>query len=159
MLQLFTVSLFGHRELDNPVEIERKLDMVIRKLIREKDYVEFLLGKSGAFDLIAASVIHRAQRELGYKNSSLILVLPYETADYRDNAEYLKEYYDDIYMYEESSKVHFKAAIQVRNRAMVDKSQLVICCVQHTAGGAYQTIRYAQSKGKEIINLAEYDKT
>lgn len=38
---------------------------------------------------------------------------------------------------------------------MVDRSDLVICYIQHKSGGAYKTIKYAEEQGKVIINLAE----
>ncbi|MBQ7990354.1 MAG: hypothetical protein IJ251_04825 [Oscillospiraceae bacterium] len=55
----------------------------------------------------------------------------------------------------ESSTAHPKSAIQVRNRSIVDRSDLVICCIQHKSGGAYQTVQYAKKQGKNIINLAD----
>ena len=38
---------------------------------------------------------------------------------------------------------------------MVDRSDLVICYVDHQSGGAFQTMQYARKCGKELINLAE----
>ena len=38
---------------------------------------------------------------------------------------------------------------------MVDRSDLVICCVERKEGGAYSTIRYAERSGKSILNLAD----
>lgn len=38
---------------------------------------------------------------------------------------------------------------------MVDRSHLVVCCVEYYSGGAYQTVEYARRKGKEVINLAD----
>ena len=52
---------------------------------------------------------------------------------------------------------HPKGAIQIRNRQMVDRSDLVVFCVDHSSGGAYQTLRYAQRKKKEILNLAHVE--
>ena len=48
-----------------------------------------------------------------------------------------------------------KVAIQVRNRSMIDRADLVVCCIQHKSGGAYRTILYAEKQGKKIVNLAE----
>lgn len=38
-----------------------------------------------------------------------------------------------------------------------DRSDLVVCYVDHQSGGAFQTMQYAQKCGKEVINLAEED--
>lgn len=52
-------------------------------------------------------------------------------------------------------EAHQKSAIQVRNRSMTDRADLVVCCIQHKSGGAYRTIQYAEKQGKEIVNLAD----
>ena len=53
------------------------------------------------------------------------------------------------------TKSRSKRAYQIRNRQMVDRSDLVVFYVEHNSGGAYQTMRYAQERGKQIVNLAE----
>ena len=48
-----------------------------------------------------------------------------------------------------------KAAMQLRNREMVDRSDLVVCYIEHNSGGAFQTVQYAKKKNKEIVNLSD----
>ncbi len=86
---------------------------------------------------------------------SHILVLPYERADYRDNKESFEQYYDEVQICAESQDVYPKAAIGIRNRAMVDRSDMVICYVERRNGGAYAAVSYAEKQGKHIINLAK----
>lgn len=38
---------------------------------------------------------------------------------------------------------------------MVDRSDLVVCCIEHNSGGAFQTVQYAKKKNKEIVNLSD----
>lgn len=155
MMNIYTVSFFGHRKIENPSEIEKRLDRLLHNIITQKEYVEFLIGREGEFDLLAASVIRRAVKNYGCGNTSFILVLPYIKAEYRDNKrEYLK-YYDEIEVCSESSEVHYKSAIQVRNKSMVDRSDLVVCCIQQNSGGAYTTVQYAKKQNCRIVNLAE----
>ena len=80
-------------------------------------------------------------------------MLPYNSAEFQNNEESFVEYYDEIEICPDSHAAHFKAAMQIRNRSMVDRSDLVICYVEHTSGGAYQTIQYALGREKEVINL------
>lgn len=89
-------------------------------------------------------------------NSALILLLPYPTAELRDNLENFEAYYDEIELCSAAAGIHPKGAIQIRNRQMVDRSDLVVFCVDHSSGGAYQTLRYAQRK-KKILNLAHFE--
>ena len=72
---------------------------------------------------------------------------------HKNNIESFEAYYDEIEICEASAAAHLKAAIQIRNRAMVDRSDLVVCCIEHNSGGAYQTVRYAEKQGKQIINV------
>lgn len=38
---------------------------------------------------------------------------------------------------------------------MLHLFESIICCIQHKSGGAYVTIRYAEKRGKKIVNLAD----
>ena len=154
-MEIYTVSFFGHREIENALEVERKLEAKITELIQTKQYIEFLVGREGEFDILAASVVKRVKKQMDYGNCSLIWVLPYMKAEFRDNEKNFLEYYDDVEVCEQSSKAHFKSAMQIRNRAMVDRSDLVICCIQHKSGGAYKTVQYAEKTGKVIVNAAD----
>lgn len=128
-MNLFVVSFFGHRQVDDPFLIERQLESIIRELLLTKEYIEFLVGRDGEFDQLVSSTVRRCKRTIRDDNSSLVLVLPYMTAEYRNNEESFHEYYDEIEICLESAEKHFKSAHQVRNRSMVDRSDLVIFCM------------------------------
>lgn len=155
MLDIYTVSFFGHRNMECGSEIGNRLDRLLHDLIRQKEYVEFLIGRDGDFDLLASAAIRQAVRDHGYGNTHFTLVLPYMKAEYRDNEQSYLDYYDEVEICSESANAHPKSAIQVRNRNIVDRSDLIICCIQHKSGGAYKTIKYAEKQGKRIINLAD----
>ena len=155
MLNIYTVSFFGHRYIDNASEVEQHLDCLLHDLIVQKEYVEFLVGRDGDFDTIASAAIKRAIHSYGYGNAHFILMLPYMKAEYRDNEKEFLDYYDEVEECAESSEAHPKSAIQVRNRCMVDRSDLVVCCIQHKSGGAYKTVQYAVKQGKQVRNLSD----
>ena len=70
MLEIFTVAFFGHRYIDNPFKVEELLEEQIRKLINEKEYVDFLVGRN----VNSTSAFH--QLCFVYeKNSGMITVL------------------------------------------------------------------------------------
>lgn len=155
MLDIFTVAFFGHREIDNPFKIEERLEEEIYRLLGEKEYVDFLVGRDGEFNQFASSAVLRVRKRYRDDNSSLILVLPYPKADYLNNVEYYEEYYSEIEISHAASVVHPKAAIQIRNREMVDRADLIICYIEHEKGGAWQGVQYALKQNKNVINLAE----
>ena len=89
------------------------------------------------------------------ENSKHVLVLPYPTAEYLNNEKYFHDYYTDVEISHAASKAHPKAAIQIRNRELVDRADLILCYIEHKNGGAWQTVQYAIKQGKSVINLAE----
>ena len=155
MLRLYTASFFGHRIIEDFNRAEVKAEVLIRELILQKEYVEFLVGRGGDFDQIVSSAVKRLQRRIRDDNSSLVWVLPYPTAELRNHEESYRTYYDEIEICDAAENSHPKRAYQIRNRQMVDRSDLVVFYVEHNSGGAYQTMRYAQKQRKQIINLAE----
>lgn len=154
-MDIFTVAFFGHRYIDNFFEVESALEEAVRELISSKAYVEFLIGRNGDFDQMVSSVVLRTKRNLRDDNSSLTLVLPYPTAEIENNEDSFYNYYDEIEICEESAVSHFKGAIQIRNRNMVDRADLIICYIERNEGGAYQTVQYVKKQSKTIINLYE----
>jgi len=155
MLDIFTVAFFGHRYIDNPLKVEELLEEQIRKLINEKEYVDFVVGRNGEFDQCVSSTVLRVRKNVRDDNSALVLMLPYPTAEYLNNEEYFHDYYTDVEISYEASKSHPKSAIQIRNREMVDRADLIICYVEHNEGGAWQTVKFAIKQGKNVINLAQ----
>ena len=96
MLDIYTVAFFGHRYIDNPLKVEALLEEQIRKLINEKEYVDFLVGRNGEFDQCASSTVLRVRKNVRDDNSALVLVLPYATSEYLNNEESFNEYYTDV---------------------------------------------------------------
>ena len=154
-MNLYAVSFFGHRQIDNVFVIEQRVEAMIRELLLSKEYVEFLVGRDGEFDQLVASTVCRCKRAVRDDNSALVLVMPYATAEYRNNEQSFHAYYDEIEICAESAEKHFKSAHQIRNRTMVDRSDLVVFCVEHNSGGAYQTMKYAKKANANIINLPD----
>ena len=139
--------------IENPFLIEQRLEMLIHQLLKEKRYVEFLVGRDGEFDQIVSSTIRHCKREYRSDNSAHIWVQPYLTAEFRDNEDSFRDYYDEIEVCEAAAGSHYKNAHQTRNRAMVDRSDLVVFCIQHESGGAWQTMKYAKKQSVPYINI------
>ena len=150
-MDIFTVSLFGHRKIERIHKLNDKLTAIIRDLIQRKPYVAFLIGRNGEFDEYAASVIKQVQRDMGKGNSDITLVIPYKVAD----IEYYEKYYDSIVIPETVCGVHPKSAITIKNRWMIEQSDLIIVNVERDKGGAYAALKYAQKLNKQIINLQD----
>ena len=148
-MEIYTVSLFGHRDIDDLRDVENRLMPIVSGLIKNKSYVAFLIGRNGEFDEYGASVIKRAQKENGKENNDRTLVLPYRVAD----VEYYEKYYDNIIIPEDVHGAHHKAAITLKNRWMVEMSDLVIVYVKREYGGAFNAMECRAARKKRYQSL------
>ena len=149
---VYKVAFFGHRIVEDILAIEHQLLPILQELFDDHTFIDFYVGRNGEFDEIAASLVRLVQKANKDRNcamTSLNLVLPYPTKD----LEYYEEYYDDIIIYEAEKPPHFKRVITERNRFMVDMVDMVIAYVDKQEGGAYQAMRYAQLKSRELVVL------
>lgn len=150
MYKPYTVAFFGHRRLDHAKQVEQRLEEIILMLLRQHSEVDFLVGRNGEFDLLAASVVRRVREEYGDRLSTLTLVLPYMTAEYRDNEAEFHRYYDAVEVFPCPPGMPQRACIPLRNHEMVDRADAVISCVEHP-GGANEALEYARTQGQKVI--------
>ncbi len=153
MLLPYTVCLFGHRLIENVIDVETALRNAIEKILSDHEYVEFLIGREGEFDILAVSVIRAVARCRDDGNCTLTLVMPYIRADFEKNQSEYEAYYDSVELCEQSDAAPPKAAIRIRNRTMVNRSDLCVFYVTHPSGGAYQTMKYAESINRNILRI------
>ena len=153
LLEIYRIAFIGHREIYGHYRLEDQIEQIARDKLYEKEYVEFYVGRNGDFDISVASAIKRAQKAVGHHNSCLILLQPYPMKD----DEYYEKFYDEV-QYPVDSRTHPKAAITKRNRWMIENAELLVAFVEEGRnGGAMTTLKYAQTRGMEIINLALRD--
>ena len=156
-MEIYTVSFFGHRLVERASEIQVRLEILLHDLMTQKEYGEFLIGREGEFDLLAASSIRRAVKQYGYSNTSIVLVLPYMKAEYRDNEQSYLDYYDEVGICADSSEVHYKSAIQVRNRCMVDRSDLVVLLIVRHCLYILQGMLYQNKMNSYHVFFLDYN--
>lgn len=153
MLSVYTVCFFGHRQVVDFKSAEQAVESLIEALLINHEYVEFLVGRDGEFDQIVSSAVLRLKKRMGSDNCSLTWVMPYLKADYANNQESYDSYYDSVEICDKSAHTHPKSAIQIRNKEMLNRSDLCVFYVTRKNGGAYQTLRYAEKAVANIINL------
>ncbi len=155
MLNVFSVAFFGHRVIEQFHEVGQALEALITDFLLKHEHVEFLVGRNGDFDQMVSSTVREVRNRHGCRNCSLTLVLPYMTAEFRDNEESFLSYYDEVEVCQSANSVHFKSAIQTRNKEMTERADLVVFCIDHPSGGAYQTLKYVKAKQIPYINISE----
>lgn len=133
----------GHRDSS-----EGLYPLIIREVERhivEYDVREFIVGRYGLFDSMAARAVQEMKGR--YPGVRLALLLAYL------KNEALPKGFDESVYPEGMEYVPKRLAIIRANRAMVDRCDYVIACVSRNYGGAWQCLEYAKRKGKRIVVL------
>ena len=136
----------GHAQ--TPDHVKSLLEKAIEELIINGKVDPFYVGSQGQFDRMALSVLRELKE--AYPQIQYTIVLAYIPG--------ARTVYDDDMptVYPEGLElVPKKFAIVNRNRWMVEQSEYLIAYVQHSWGGAAQTLTYAKRRGIQISNLAD----
>ncbi len=137
----------GHRNA--PANIRDRLAREVERHIEELGVTQFIVGRYGAFDTMAAGVLREAKHR--HPAISLQLLLPYHPAQ---RLEPIPEGFDST-MYPFVRPVPQRIAIARANRQMVDTCDFLIAYVAWP-GNARNLLEYAKRPGAKIIvtNLA-----
>ena len=162
---------FGHRVM--LMDVEKLLRETLERLVVERDVRMFYSGGMGEFDELFARTVRSMKREC--PSLRLVLVMPYltrelSTGKQRYGAAYggqiaratsawpgkcwHEALYDEILIPAELEGVHPKAATGLRNRWMVDRSDIVIAALNRDFGGAAEAVRDAEKRGKEVVRIS-----
>ena len=142
---------FGHRVL--LLDVEKPLREVLERLVTERGATVFYTGGMGEFDELFARTVRSMKRT--DPRLRLVLVMPYLTRELSSEKAYYEDRYDEILIPAELDSVHPKAAIGLRNRWMVDRSDFVIAALHRDFGGAAEAVRYAERIGKEVVRVSD----
>ena len=145
-----TCCFFGHR--DTPSTVKAELLECITDLIENENADSFLVGNQGGFDALVLSALRDAKKKYPHISYNVVLAyMPGHTEEYT--------YADPMEtMYPEGIEtVPKRFAISWRNDWMLKQSEVVVCYVRHSYGGAGKYVDKAMRQGKRIFNLAEKD--
>ena len=140
---------FGHRVVLHPLP----LDLVLEQMIIQNHVTVFMTGGMGEFDMQFAKAVRKLKKY--YPPIRLILVKPYFSHELNTNQCNYERLYDEIIIPAAVEGVHYKAAVEKRNRWMVEQSDFVISYLYRQYGGAYKAIRYAERYNKIVIPIRD----
>lgn len=156
-MELKTCCFTGHRVI--PAATREELTAILdRRLAALADvgFTDFRTGGARGFDTLAAErVLHLCETR---PECQLHLILPCEDQHKRWNAAERAEY-ERIKARAHSVRTLFQSytpeCMHLRNRALVDGSDLCLCYLLHNSGGTLYTCTYALKRGVRVINLAD----
>lgn len=154
---MISCTFAGHRSILHH-GINERVSAILEKLAAMDDTFIFYSGGMGEFDALCDGAVRDMKKQYPLKNIRLILVEPYMKRSINTEGEYLLRRYDEIIIPQELESVHYKRAIPLRNRWMVDQSDCLISYTYRNFGGAYETTQYAEQSGKTIFSILPSDK-
>lgn len=152
----------GHRTIKADISIfSALLSSVIERLITDKGVTDFYAGGAYGFDAVSAFSVLRLKEN--YPEVKLHLILPCSkeeqsrkwTAEQKAELENLLRLADSV---EYVSDRYYNGCMKARNARLVELASDYCICYwnpKHYRSGSGQTVRMAQKKGIEVINLFE----
>lgn len=168
----FTVSFFGQNDIIDPPYIRSKITKILLEIIKNNKHAVFLTKDDTYFDRIAESAIKRALKIHNIGNTETVYCRINSKSKLVRSRHYYPIYYPPFYekpnldlrikkscldSLEENLKraaTSRKRLVQLRNRSMADRSNLIICYLDKEEGIEYDAVIYAYTNTK-IINLAD----
>ena len=134
-----TCFFIGHREA--PDTLLDELSAVVERHITEYDVTEFVVGRYGRFDALAAKCVKAAKKR--HPEVTLTLLLPYHPYDHPIPTP---PGFDETFYPPGMETVPKRAAIIRANRYMVEHSDYLIAYAWHPASNAWELVEYAQKR-------------
>lgn len=144
----------GHRphKLHQPEPVViAALEAKIREAIND-GFVTFISGMAWGVDIWAAEIVLRLKEE-GHP-LHLIVAVPYDGFERSWSADWQRRYHTVLSAADYVKFVcphYFSGCFQIRNKWMVDRSQLLIAVYTGQAGGTKNTVEYAARKGVQTV--------
>lgn len=139
------------------IKFENKLIDAVFSLPNEGCNI-FFTGMAMGYDIIAAETVLLLKKSLKDKEIRLICVIPFKDQPQSFSEEWKERYNNVVEKADEViylSQEYHNGCFQVRNKYMIDNSDIVITWFDGKPGGTANTIKYAQKKNKRIVNLFE----
>ena len=137
-----TCFFIGHREA--PDTLLDKFSAVVERHITEYGVTEFVVGKYGRFDALAAKCVKASKRR--HPEVTLTLLLPYHPYD---RPTPTPPGFDGMFYPPGMETVPKRAAIVRANQYMVDNSDYLIAYVRHSVSNAWNLVEYAKRYEKQ----------
>lgn len=132
----------GHREA--PDALIDKLSTEVERHITEYGVTDFVVGRYGRYDSLAAKCVKEAKKR--HPEVTLTLLLPYHPYDHPTPTP---AGFDGTFYPPGMETVPKRAAIVRANRYMVAHSEYLIAYVQHSVSNAWDLVEYARRYEKQ----------
>lgn len=157
-----SVCFTGHRTIaEDKEKLSARLYTLLERLVTEQKVTDFYTGGAVGWDALAALTVLKLRESYPEVKLHLVLPCPFEEQSAKWN-EAQKEEHKHIASLADTKEItseHLsKNAMKIRNARLVELASDYCICYwnpKHYRSGTGQTVRMAQKKGIEVINLFE----
>lgn len=148
----------GHRTLADRNALKPRVANTLINLIENRGVTDFYAGGAMGFDIMCEGAVLWLREKYPFIRLHLVLPCPPEIQTSKWNGEN-KARYNEILGKADSvtvlSDFYYNGCMRVRNERLVESADICVCCLDplSPSSGTAQTVRLAQKKGIEIINL------
>ena len=157
-----SVCFTGHRTIaEDKEKLSARLYALLERLVTEQKITDFYTGGAVGWDALAALTVLKLRESYPEAKLHLVLPCPFEEQSAKWNEAQKAEYKHIASLAdtkEFTSKHLGKNAMKIRNARLVELASDYCICYwnpKHYRSGTGQTVRMAQKKGIEVINLFE----
>lgn len=157
-----SVCFTGHRTIaEDKEKLSARLYALLERLVTEQKVTDFYTGGAVGWDALAALTVLKLRES--YPEVKLHLVLPClfeeQSAKWNEAQKAEQKHIASLADTKEFTSEHLgKNAMKIRNARLVELASDYCICYwnpKHYRSGTGQTVRMAQKKGIEVINLFE----
>ena len=157
-----SVCFTGHRTIAEDKEtLSARLYALLERLVTEKKVTDFYTGGAVGWDALAALTVLKLRESYPEVKLHLVLPCPFEEQSAKWNEAQKAEYQHILGLadnVEQVSDRYYNGCMKARNARLVELASDYCICYwnpKHYRSGTGQTVRMAQKKGIEVINLFE----
>lgn len=155
-----SVCFTGHRTIAEDKEtLSARLYVLLERLVTEKKVTDFYTGGAVGWDALAALTVLKLRESYPEVKLHLVLPCPFEEQSAKWNEAQKEEHkcIASLADTKEFTSEHLdKNAMRIRNARLVELASDYCICYwnpKHYRSGTGQTVRMAQKKDIEVINL------
>ena len=157
-----SVCFTGHRTIaEDKEKLSARLYALLERLVTEKKVTEFYTGGAVGWDALAALTVLKLRDSYPEVKLHLVLPCPFEEQSAKWNEAQKAEYQHILGLadsVEQVSDRYYNGCMKARNARLVELASDYCICYwnpKNFRSGTGQTVRMAQRKGIEVINLFE----
>lgn len=155
-----TVCFTGHRTIaEDKEKLSARLYALLERLVTEQKIMDFYTGGAVGWDALAALTVLKLRESYPEVKLHLVLPCPFEEQSAKWNEAQKAEYQHILGLadsVEQVSDRYYIGCMKARNARLVELASDYCICYWNPKdfrSGTGQTVRMAQKKGIEVINL------